>query len=199
MPVESLSQLVVDRKACRICVDKDPGKIFNGSQKDFDPPVVSYWSQWLGNPKPLVLVVGQDFSNFAYFEKNQGKVGAQANKNLYELLTVAGITVGPPPFSDHKAPVFLTNSILCLKAGSMSGPIKNSWVRDCSDNRLPPLVQFLSPKIVIGMGRHGWFAVRRLFKLTDAPLSIKQAAGRPWPVGDQTIFAVGHCSGLGLI
>lgn len=196
-----MQTLVEARQKCRLCMEKDPGALRNGADLSFDPPVVSYWSQWLGNPKPLVLIVGQDFSNVDYFQANQGRdeVGNKTNENLRMLLIRAGIDVGPPPFPDDTSPVFLTNSILCLKTGSMSEPIKDRWVRNCSTNHLSPLVRLLSPKIVIGMGKHGWAAVRQLFHLTAAPLSIMQAAGNSWRVSDKIICAVGHCSGLGLV
>jgi uracil-DNA glycosylase len=193
--------LVQARQKCRLCMEKDPELLRNGADLSFDRPVVSYWSQWLGNPKPLVLIVGQDFSNVEYFLANEGRdeAGNKTNENLRMLLARAGVATGPPPLPDHTAPVFLTNSILCLKTGSMSEPIKERWVRNCSTNHLSPLLRLLSPKIVIGMGKHGWSAVRQAFGLSSTPSSIGQAAGRSWRVNDQAICAVGHCSGLGLV
>jgi uracil-DNA glycosylase len=178
------------------------GKLLvNGADFPFDPPVVSYWSQWLGNPKPAILIVGQDFSNVAYFQANGGRDDPEnkTNANLHSLLAQAGIQTGAPPLPDRRAPVFLTNSILCLKVGSMNEQIKDRWVRNCSTNHLLPLVRQLSPKIVVGMGKHGWSSIRQALHLTGTPDGIKQAAGGSWNANGLLVFAVGHCSGLGLV
>jgi hypothetical protein len=202
MPIESLNALAIARKDCRICVERDPGQVFNGSQEAFDPSVISYWSQWLGHEAPKILVAGQDFSDIGYFTRNKGfdEAGNATNDNLRELFAHAGLEVGKPPARDTKAPVFLTNSILCLKSGAMNAPIKDRWVKSCSTNHLVPLLDALRPPIIIGMGKHGWAAVRLALRLNEAPNLIGVAAGNKWitPEG-QHVFAVGHCSGLGLV
>lgn len=200
--MESLNRLAAARKDCRICVERDPGQIFNGSQEAFDPSVISYWSQWLGHEAPKVLVVGQDFSDIGYFRSNKGfdEANNTTNDNLRKLFAHAGLVVGKPPVRDTKAPVFLRNSILCLKNGAMSAQIKGRWVKSCSTNHLIPLLRVLRPPIVIGMGKHGWMAVKLALRLNKAPDLIGAAAGNSWvtPEG-QYVFAVGHCSGLGIV
>ena len=63
-----------------------------------------------------------------------------------------------------------------------------------------PLVAFLKPPVVVGMGSAGWRAVRRAFALHHAPQLISRAAGSDWVAEDQTrVFAVGHCGPLGII
>ena len=196
----SLPVLVERRKACRVCMTRNPGEIHNGSEFDFDPAVVSYWSQWLGNPRPRLLIVGQDFGNVGYFQRFSGvdEPRNATNDNLRRLLAEAGFTVGIAPTADVDAPIFLTNSILCLKSGSMSGPIKDPWVRACATLHLVPLLKYLRPPVVVGMGK-GWLAVRTALGLKDAPNLMSQAAGRSWKTKDHFVFAVGHCSGLGLV
>lgn len=197
-----LQAFAESRQSCRICLDRDPGLIRNGSEFDFDPPIVSFWSQWLGNVKPIILIVGQDFGSVGYFVEFQGKDDPRSptNNNLYKLLAEAGVRVGRPPFFDRVAPVFLTNAILCLKAGPMNAPIKDRWVRACSQSHLKPLINALQPKIVVGMGSHGWQAVRNALSMSEAPSMIGQAAGLSWTLSDALrVFAVGHCSGLGLV
>ncbi len=180
---------------------KDPDLLRNGAEFHFDPPVVSYWSQWLGHPAPSVSVVGQDCSNVDYFQANSGRDDPQnkTNANLHLLLAHAGIRTASPPSTDRAAPVFLTNSILCLKVGSMSEQIKDHWVRNCSMNHLVHLIAELAPSIVVGMGKHGWNGTRQALHLSGTPTGIKQAAGSWWKTGTMTVFAVGHCSGLGLV
>ncbi len=196
-----METLIEARRKCRLCMTKDPSAIRNGSEFAFDPRVVSYWSQWLGNEKPTILIVGQDFSNVDYFVSNSGQdeQGNKTNDNLKDLLGHAGISVGIAPTADRNAPVFLTNSVLCLKTGSMSDPIKDRWVSNCSQAHLRPLIEKLRPRIVVGMGKHGWTAVRRVLGLSAAPAGITLAAGQSWTTLKCTIFAVGHCSGLGLV
>lgn len=200
--MEKFETLIAARKACRICVERSPGRIRSCAEFAFDPDVVSHWEQWLGHHKPNLLVVGQDFGNVDYFVRNRGRdePNNKTNENLHKLLTAAGIAVTHPSQRDRKAPVFLTNSILCIKEGSMNGPILSSWVNTCSEKHLLPLVGYLRPPVVVGMGNAGWRAVRRIFTLAVAPQHISRAAGCDWLAGDGTrIFAVGHCGPLGII
>ena len=202
MSIEALDILANSRKNCRICIHRDPGQIFNGSQESFDPQVVSYWSQWLGHPIPKIVVVGQDFSDYGYFTRNRGvdEPNNITNDNLRLLFEQAGLFVGKAPHRDVNSPVFLTNSILCLKNGLMNAKIKERWVKSCSTHHLEPLLSQLRPPLIVGMGRHGWAAVRQALKLRNTPERISEAAGCSWSApGGQQVFAVGHCSGLGLV
>jgi len=156
----------------------------------------------MGNAEPKILIVGQNFGSIEYFTRFRGKdeTNNTTNNNLRKLLGEAGLHVGPAPLPDPKAPVFLTNAILCLQAGQMNAPIKDRWVRSCSGTHLLPLINELKPQVIVGMGKHGWLAVRSALKMQDAPSGIKEAAGQMWVLPSQVcIFAVGHCSGLGLV
>ena len=164
--------------------------------------MVSHWEQWLGHRRPKILVVGQDFGNVSYFVRNRGRdePDNKTNDNLYKLLMEAGIKVMHPKERDVNAPVFLTNSILCIKEGAMNGPILSSWVDTCTEKHLSPLIERLRPPVVVGMGNAGWRAVRQVFALRDAPQRISRAAGCCWISENQTrVFAVGHCGPLGII
>jgi hypothetical protein len=82
----------------------------------------------------------------------------------------------------------------------MNSPIRSSWVDACSEQHLLPLIAFLRPPVVVGMGNAGWRAVRLAFALHGAPRQISHAAGSDWLAGDRTrVFAVGHCGPLGVI
>jgi hypothetical protein len=193
--------LVAARKACRWCVERSPGRIRSCAEFDFDPDVVSHWEQWLGHRNPKIVVVGQDFGNVGYFVRCRGRdePDNKTNENLYRLLTAAGIAVKHPSQRDNAAPVFLTNSILCVKEGPMAGPILSSWIDACTERHLRPLLRVLDPPVAVGMGNSGWRAVRAVFALTDAPRLISHAAGCCWVAGRTRVFAVGHCSPLGII
>jgi len=193
--------LVAARKACRVCIERNPGRIRSCAEFDFDPDVVSHWEQWLGHKSPKLLVVGQDFGNVGYFVRHRGRDDPrnQTNANLRRLLLAAGISVREPAEADPEAPVFMTNAILCLKEGRMSDPIRSSWVAACTERHLVPLLRFLRPPVVVGMGSRGWQAVRQAFALRCAPARVSDALGRQWVAGPQTrIFAVVHCGPLGL-
>ena len=124
----------------------------------------------------------------------------KTNENLYKLLSEAGIKTTHPSQPDVDAPVFLTNSILCIKEGAMNGPILSRWVDSCTEQHLFPLIRCLKPPVVVGMGNAGWRAVRHVFALHDAPQPILRAAGGCWSSENQTrVFAVGHCGPLGII
>jgi uracil-DNA glycosylase len=199
--IAEYSGLVAARKACRICVERSPGKIRSCGEFDFDPDVASHWELWLGHKRPKLLAVGQDFGNIDYFVRNRGRDERhnKTNDNLRKLLSEAGFIVTDPPACDHVAPVFLTNSILCIKEGMMNSAVRSSWVNACADKHLRPLVRYLKPPVVVGMGNCGWQAVRRVFALEEAPKHISNAAGSYWIAADQTrVFAVGHPGPLGL-
>jgi uracil-DNA glycosylase len=199
--VDEYGALVAARKACRICVERSPGRIRSCGEFDFDPDVVSHWEQWLGHRNPKLLVVGQDFGNVGYFERHRGRdePGNKTNDNLQRLLAAAGVATANPPDPDREAPVFMTNSILCVKEGKMAAPILSSWVRSCTETHLLPLLRYLRPPLVVGMGNRGWQAVRQAFALREAPRRISDAVGGSWIAADRTrVFAVVHCGPLGL-
>lgn len=182
-------------------MDRNPGKIHAGALLDFDPNVISYWSQWLGHPRPQILVVGQDFGDIGYFKEHRGKdeFENETNNNLYRLLVHIGLKPGKPPREDRETRVFLTNSILCLKDPPMNAPVRDPWVRACAETHLRPLVLKLKPPVVVAMGRPAWLAARCAFELADAPANISAAAGGPWKTKSGILaFAVAHCSGLGI-
>ena len=198
---DQYAALVAARKACRICVERSPGKIRSCAEFDFDPDVVSHWEAWLGHKRPKLLAIGQDFGNVGYFVRNRGRddPNNKTNDNLRKLLTEAGFNVTQPSAFDSSAPVFLTNSILCIKEGPMDGALRPSWVDACAHQHLRPLVRYLKPLVVVGMGSCGWRAVRRVFTLDQAPDRISQAAGSSWILPDGTrVFAVGHPGPQGL-
>jgi uracil-DNA glycosylase len=202
MRMPDFEALVAARKACRICIERSPGKLRSCAEFDFDPDVVSHWEAWLGHKSPRLVVVGQDFGNVDYFIRNRGRDEPhnKTNENLHALLIEAGLQVRHPSEKDTYAPVFLTNSILCIKEGTMNTPILSSWIDACTERHLLPLIGYLKPKLVVGMGNAGWRAVRRLFGLHGAPQRISHAAGSTWVAADRThVFAVCHCGPLGVI
>lgn len=75
----------------------------------------------------------------------------------------------------------------------MNAPIRASWVAACTNRHLSPLIGYLRPPAVVGMGSHGWRAVLQVFASVRAPRRILAAAGSYWTAADGTrVFAVGH-------
>jgi hypothetical protein len=64
----------------------------------------------------------------------------------------------------------------------------------CTQRHLRPLIGYLRPAAVVGMGNQGWRAVLQVSRLVRAPRRISLAAGSCWSAADGTwAFAVGHC------
>jgi len=81
----------------------------------------------------------------------------------------------------------------------MNAQIKDRWVQACSTHHLIPLLAYLNPPVIVGMGKQGWMSVRQALRLMDAPKPIGEAAGNSWMTPDgRCVFAVGHCSQLGI-
>lgn len=192
--------LVAARKSCRICTTRNPGKIHAGAEFEFDPSVVSYWSQWLGHARPKILVVGQDFGDIGYFKRHKGMDEAknQTNNFLFKLLRQAGLNPTEPPAEDKETPVYLTNSILCLKEPPMNSPVRETWIEACAIQHLRPLIMQLRPPIMIAMGAPAWKATQLALELRDVPIKLSEAVGRMFRADSGIqVFPVGHCGWLG--
>ncbi len=195
--------LIAARKACRICVERSPGKIRSCAEFDFDPDVVSHWEQWLGHRNPKLLVVGQDFGNVGYFVRCRGRdePNNKTNENLYRLLTAAGLSVRHPSQRDVFAPGFsdqlhfvhqrrrneFAHSVelggRLLRAASAAAHFISRSRRSSSAWGMPD-----------GARCDGYSRCRMRRR------QISRAAGSDWFGGDDTrVFAVGHCGPLGLI
>jgi len=194
--------LMAGRKNCRICVRQCEGQIKNGMQLGAelgiaDPDVFSHWEQWLGNRSPEILIIWPGLGKrqlFRTFQRTRPKAQPDHQKPLQASGLRGGLCrrrscAGRRFFP---APVFLTNSILCLKAGpKMDASIRDSWVDNCTHNHLVPLLQFLRPPIVVAMGQKAWRAARTAFKI-NADKGIKKAAGGCWSANGSLVFAVIH-------
>ena len=75
-------ELMGFRETCRIAWRKAGKKFTMADEFDFDPPVISYWSQWLGHRQPYLLIVGQDFGNVSYFIKHRGMLMVRKMKPM---------------------------------------------------------------------------------------------------------------------
>ncbi len=158
--------LVADRKSCRKCLGlENPSRFCDGK---FDSDHLGPWTLWQGNIQSKLLVVGQDWGDTAYFERNRGRDLASnpTNKVLRDLLSIAGIRAELPSATDSGAgEVFLTNAILCLKEGGLQAKVDPSWFVNCGDAFLRPTIELINPRVVVTLGQHAYKTICQVFRL----------------------------------
>lgn len=159
---QKYKQLVSKRKECFKCSEYN---YLNQSETDFDTCEIGNWSTWANNLNADVVIVGQDYADIKTFVRDLGKIETNklnnenlpkdystlTNYNLRELSKIIGYDIGLPTESS-KEKIFLTNAVLCLKRGSMNSSINNKVVENCSESFLYPLLNIISPKIIITLG-----------------------------------------------
>lgn len=185
--------LVSGRKACHQCSGLcNPSDVEHGS---LDTDQIGPWSLWQGNLEATIMVVGQDWGDVAYFEKNRGHGLAQSftNRALVELLAIAGVAVEPLGASELRHVAFFTNAILCLKSGGVQGRISRDWFQNCR-HFLRRQIEIVQPQVVIGLGQHAYQSILATFDLSARPfrLEVEAKDGRLLPNGTRA-FAVYHC------
>ena len=186
-------KLVGCRKECRDCGN---GLVNQSSYSEFDSDEIGPWSKWQGNLDADIMVVGQDWGNVVYFVNNQGKDNdaEPTCKNLIKRFMEIGIDIGTPG-KPKPAPVFLTNSILCLKPEGKSANVFSKWQRNCCSKFLKPLIGIIKPKVVIALGEKAYRAIMYLYGKKPEP--FKAAVDNPVPVELENglcLFPVYHCS-----
>jgi len=90
------------------------------------------------------------------------------NRRICELLSSIGISIQLPRQSKNPA-LFFTNSVLCLRPGRLTGPIKSRWFTNCSTNFLRPQVELVNPKVVVTLGHMAYHAVAKAYGLRPKP------------------------------
>ena len=199
MKKELYSRLVQKRKACRLC----NGLINPSTYSKLDSDHIGPWSRWQSNLDTDILIVGQDWGDTSYFCKWKGidqPHGNPTNENLQILLEYIGVHIGRPR-NNHVNSVFLTNLILCLKDGGLQAPVENAWLQNCANKFFKPLVEIISPKIVIALGKNISESIMTIFRvnykrncklsdlLKNAPYSLN---------GTTVLFPVYHCGAGGV-
>ena len=203
---EKYAELVVQRKQCHACDGLlNPSEIDGGV---YDCDHIGAWSLWQRSLNAKVIIVGQDFSELAFFREKKGRPSSgteisSTNRNLMTLIREGlGLEIAPYDSKDNgTGPLFFTNSVLCIKEGSASASIKQSWANRCCRNFLKPLVEeIIKPKVVITLSVPAYKGALSAFKL-KAPTRLKEVV--EWEEGillnsDCRLFPMFHCGGLGL-
>jgi Uracil DNA glycosylase superfamily len=210
---QEYQKLVQLRKHCNQCnislKEGEKPPLVNPSKicgSIFDSEQIGPWSRWQGNLDAKVVVVGQDWSDDRYFIENKGfdKIKNKSlmeyenptNKTLRSLLASIGIEIDPSSDHDTEWVLFFTNAILCLKTkGGMTGAVKDDWFKNCGELFLKPLIEIITPKVVIAIGEKAFRAVCRSYAV-EAPKSFRESVeynnGFSLP-GNKVLFPVYHC------
>jgi uracil-DNA glycosylase len=181
--------LIEKRKSCKECqnyglcddlnLSHSNGNLYqleNIVKERFPINSLGLWNP-ANNSNPLtasVLIIGQDFSNVAYFNDinsllllNQIESQSETNKNLLKYIELSSI---------NKNEIFFTNAILCIKSGKMNASIKKKWITNCSMSFLKPLIleHLKSLKIIITLGKVALDSINEISvdvnkKTTDFP------------------------------
>jgi DNA polymerase len=192
---ENYAALVENRKSCRRCGGlENPSRVEGGV---FDTCHIGPWTDWQGNIDAPLMVVGQDWGDLRYFVTNQGRESANnpTNRNLIRLLRSIGINIPVPSNqSGHKAEIFLTNAILCLKKGGLQGPVKPEWFKNCVKSFLRPLIELVNPRAVVSLGQQSYEAIRELYDLQRFAFrkAVETESGFLLPNGSR-YFPMYHC------
>lgn len=157
--------LVESRRACAVCQGlQNPAVVCDGA---FDSAEIGPWSRWQGRLDSPIMVVGQDFSDAAYFKRWKGvdQPDNPTNRNLCKLLGSVGVDITDVAAQGNRGQAFFTNAILCLKRGGMQGKVQDSWFANCGSRFLRPQIELVRPKVVVGLGERAFNAVLAAFQL----------------------------------
>lgn len=199
------AELVARRK-----VHAFPSLLLNPSEIEggrYDSDHLGPWSRWQGDLNAEVVIVGQDWGDKAYFLENKGvdDDNEQTCTNLRALALEAGLDLGTP-HSPKPQPLFLTNSVLGIRAGvGKSGTPPAAWV----DDSLPFLIRLLEtiqPRAVVSLGTAASRACRLAMYGRGRSVGIRLGAPlrethQQNPIlqpGKPSWFAFYHCGPRGL-
>jgi DNA polymerase len=190
---QAYQRLVAARRTCNVCRGLANPAAIDGGRYDGD--AIGPWSAWQGNLDAQLMVVGQDYSDVAYFTRNGGVENPRnrTNLNLVTLLASVGIRIGSPGTREGRGTAFFTNAILCLKTGGMQASVSPDWFAQCGHRFLRAQIDLVRPRVVVGLGERAHNAVRRTYGL--APLHIRDAVTMPGDRLPNGVMSIGvyHC------
>lgn len=192
---ERYQELVLDRKGCGECSDLVKPSSFPVLDSDHLGP----WSRWQGKLDADIVVVGQDWGTVSYFRENAGidEPGSNTNEPLRELLSEIGYEIPAfTPACNGSGPIFLTNAILCLKAGDMQSKVRDTWWRSCSRRFLRRTLDLIQPRVVVALGQVPFRAIAASYGV-KIPSQLGVAVDNPtgYALGNEVrCFPVFHCS-----
>jgi len=197
--LKAYQDLVSSRKECQLCDCLTNPSAINGGI--FDSNHIGPWSRWQGNLDSELMVIGQDWGDIKYFQDNKGyeKDDNPSNNMIRSLLASIEVEIPQPSKSNEtKNPIFLTNAILCLKKGGLSGSVKKRWFDNCGKNFLQPLIEIIQPKVVVTLGKYAYEVICKLYGLPKVQFreAVIFQKGGFFLTNDVRFFPVYHCSRL---
>ena len=194
------SELVRDRKACCLCAPNlvNPSECEKGV---FDQAEhIGAWTRWQGNLNAKLMIIGQDWGGADFYVKYNGIGNDEnsTNKKLVELLASIDISIQLPQ-AQATAPLFFTNSILCLRQSGLTGSTKSGWFRNCSKKFLRPQIELVAPRVVATLGYKAYRAVADEFGIF-AQSKMKYAVGTIDSLSNgSSLVALYHPGRLGMV
>lgn len=188
---QNYQELVKQRKGCFVCAG-----LVNPSTIAYDSDEIGPWTRLQGNLDADILVVGQDWGDIHYFNRNAGidNDNESTCKNLMKRFMEIGIDIGTPS-NLKSAHVFLTNSILCLKTHGKSSNVLSEWQSNCCSKYLKSLISIIKPKVVVTLGEKAYRATMRLYGKKPKPFKVAVDNSDPVELEDGTyLFHVYHSS-----
>ena len=158
------------------------------------------WAYWHGDLNADILLIGQDFGDYAYYLNNNGKDDPDngTNDNLSHLFNELGIETGSSDNPNLEAKLYFTNAVLGVKNGGMSADIKKSWYSETANKFIKPLINIVEPKIIIAMGSIAYDTICIIYGLHKKPMK-EAIENNPIILEDgKKLFIVYHCSNLGI-
>ncbi len=182
MQKNSYNDLIKKRKNCKKCdgyglcddlnLSQSKGKLYQLEtilKSRFAINSLGLWDPAINSNllTASVLIIGQDFSNVAYFDSidslsqvTQIEFENTTNKKLLRYIELSGIKI---------TEIYFTNAILCIKSGSMNAPIRKKWVTNCSNHFLKPLItqHLKNLKLIVTLGKIALDSVKEISNFSD--------------------------------
>ena len=196
---QDYKDLVAKRKSCRLCESAGLRNPASAELAEFDSNEIGPWTRWLGDRTAKLMIVGEDWGGVAHYRNHDGfdddrTNRAYTNQRLKRLLDSIGIQAPSGEQKDERSGVFLTNAVLCLKAGRMQDPVDNRCFDKCRDF-LRRQIETVSPAVVVTLGIRAYKAVASAFALrTSSTLrsAVKDPHGQALWSGCR-LLPVYHC------
>lgn len=163
------------------------------------------WGQWHNSIPADILVIGQDWGGMDYYVNNKGKDTAQNTtcSNLSMLFKELGIEIGNPESPQTGLKIHFTNLIPFIRTGKMQGNkgniINSRIITECAEEFLKPLIEIVSPKIIIALGTVPFRGLLHALNISKkGSFSKAVESGAISTTSNITIFPMFHCGTLSI-
>jgi DNA polymerase len=192
---ERYSELVEKRKQCRLCESlglTNPSVCVDGAYDNTGH--IGPWTQWQGNLDAKLMVIAQDWGGKEYYVEHKGLEEDIniTNRRICELLASVGVNIELPRKPQSERPLFFTNSVLCLRPGRLTGPIKSRWFDNCSREFLRPQVELVNPRVIVTLGLKAYRSLLMAYEMPHKTLmreAVQETVRLP---GGQMLVPVYH-------